>query len=84
MFGHPSRFYVQMSIVTDVVTIDILDHFYAQMSSVTDVVTIDILDHFYARMSILTNVVTIDILDHSAMMHCCIWAQVIDNKIIVQ
>ena len=26
MFGHPSRFYVQMSIVTDVVTIDILDH----------------------------------------------------------
>ena len=46
MFGHPSRFYVQMSIVTDVVTIDILDH--------------------------------------SDMMHCCIWAQVIDNKIIVQ
>ena len=26
MFGHPSWFYVQMSIVADVVTIDILDH----------------------------------------------------------
>ena len=65
MFGHPSTFYVQMSIVTDVVTIDILDHFYAQMS-------------------IVTNVVTIDILYRSAMMHCCIWAQVINNKIIVQ
>ena len=44
MFGHPSWFYVQMSIVADVVTIDILDHFYAQMSTVTDVVTVDILD----------------------------------------
>ena len=33
-----------MSIVTDIVTIDILDHFYAQMSIVTYVVTIDILD----------------------------------------
>ena len=44
MFGHPGTFYVQMSIVTHVVTIDILDHFYAQMSIVTDVVTIDILD----------------------------------------
>ena len=65
-------------------SIDILDHFYAQVSIVTDVVTIDIPDHFYAQMSIVTDVVAIDILDHSAMMHCCILAQVNDNKIIVQ
>ena len=56
------------------------------MEKSTDVVTIDILDHFHAQMSsvIVTNVVTIDILDHSAMMHCCILAQVIVNKMIVQ
>ena len=48
----PSTFYVQLSIVIDVVTIDILDHFYAQMSIVTDIVAIGILDHFYAPMSI--------------------------------
>ena len=57
MFGHPGTFYVQMSIVTHVVTIDILDHFYAAMSIVTDVVTIDILDLFYAQMSSVTDVV---------------------------
>ena len=45
MFGHPSRFYVQTSIVTDVVTIDILDL--------------------------------------SAMMHCCILAEVNNNRIII-
>ena len=84
MSGHPSTFDVQMSIVADVVTIDILDHFYAQMSIVTDIVTIDILDHFYAQMSIVTDVVTIDILDRSAMVHCCIVAQVNDNIIIIQ
>ena len=42
MFGHPSMLYVLMSVVTDVVTIDILDHFYARRSIVADVVTIDI------------------------------------------
>ena len=68
-----------MSIVTDIVTIDILDHFYAQMSIVTDIVTIGILDYFYGQMSIVTDVVTIDILDHSAMMNCCILAQVNNN-----
>ena len=62
--GHPVTFYVQMSIVAHVVTIDILDLFYAQMSIVTDVVTFDILYHLYAQMSTVIDVVTIDILDH--------------------
>ena len=54
------------------------------MSIVTDIVTIDILDHFYAQMSIVTDVVTIDILDRSAMVHCCILAQVNNNRIIIE
>ena len=48
------------------------------------IITIDILDHLDAQMSIVTDVVTIDILDHSAMVHCCILAQVNNNRIVIE